>query len=71
MLARLTTHGETCFGTNQVAVSCMKLSSNWIKQRESHTVHGSYVTCWKKSLRWTSKKTNMQSCFLNFFGHKK
>lgn len=41
MLARLTTHRETCFGTHQVAASCMKLSSDWIKQRESHTVHGS------------------------------
>lgn len=37
MLARLTTHQETCFGTHQVAASCMKLSSDWIKTtRESH-----------------------------------
>ena len=71
MLARLTTHRETCFGTHQVAASCMKLSSDWIKQRESHTVHGSYVTCWKTSLRWTRKKRNMHSFLKYFFWHKK
>lgn len=70
MLARLTTHRETCFGTHQVAASCMKLSSDWIKQRESHTVHGSYVTCWKTSLRWTRKKRNMHSFLKYFFGTK-
>lgn len=70
MLARLTTHLQTCFGTHQVAASYMKLSSDWIKQRESHTVHESYVTCWKTSLRWTRKKRNMHSFFYNFVGTK-
>ena len=72
MLARLTTHRETCFGTHQVAASCMKLSSDWMKQREGQIVHGSYVTCWKTSLRYVGPvKSATCRVFLKFFlAHK-
>ena len=35
------------------------LTSDWIKLRGSHAIHGSYVTCCKTSLLWVSKTRNM------------
>ena len=35
------------------------LTSDWIKLRGSHAIHGSYVTCSKTSLQWVGKTSNM------------
>ena len=35
------------------------LTSDWIKLRGSHAIHGSYVTCSKTSLPWVDKTSNM------------
>ena len=35
------------------------LTSDWIKLRGSHAIHGSYITCCKTSLPWAGKTCNM------------
>ena len=38
-----------------VATSCVTLTSDWIKLRGSHSIHGIYVTCCKTNLPWAGK----------------
>ena len=60
-VARFTTHVQTCLATNQVFASCGILTSDWLKLRGSHTIHGIYVTRCKTSLLWAGKTGNI-SC---------
>ena len=55
------THVQTCLATNQVFASCGILTSDWLKLRGSHAIHGIYVTRCKTSLLWASKTGNI-SC---------
>ena len=38
------------------------LTSDWIKLRGSHAIHGSYVTCCKTCLSWAGKTRNRYRC---------
>ena len=55
MLRTLPPRFKSCLATNQVATSCMTLTSDWIKLRGSHFTHGIYVTCRKTNLPWAGK----------------
>ena len=55
-VARFTTHVQTCLATNQVFASCGILTSDWLKLRGSHAIHGIYVTRCKTSLLWAVKR---------------
>ena len=55
MLRTLPPRFKSCLATNQVATSCVTLTSDWIKLRGSHFIHGIYVTCRKANLPWAGK----------------
>ena len=63
-VARFTTHVQTYVQTvlqQIIFASCGILTSDWLKLRGSHGIHGIYVTCCKTSLPRAGKTGNI-SC---------